>query len=152
MQTHTQRCSCKQTSSKANAWRFSSMVPGILIAFIPKCPFCILSYTSAITVCSSKNMSGYLPHLTSWISIFFSLLTLVITCNNYKGIRTHIACLFILVGSALIVYSELFAGLLYPYYCGSGILILGVWVNGSLPFFLRTIFPAKNYQSVNKHG
>ena len=152
MQTYSQRCSCKKTDSKKMDLNFSSLLPGLLIALIPKCPFCVLSYTSAITVCGSKNMDGYLPHWTSWISIFFSLLTLLLTFNNYKGVRTQLSCFLILVGSALIVYSELFTGLLYSYYWGSVILIVGVWVNGNLPFFLRMIFPKKQYQSVSKHG
>ena len=152
MQTYSQRCSCKKTHSKNKDWNFSSLVPGLLIAIIPKCPFCILSYTSAITVCSSKNLSAFSPHWTSWISISFSLITFIITIYNYKGLRTQIACFFILMGGALIVYSELFTGLLQSYYWGSAILLLGVWLNGSLPFFLRTILPAKNYLSVNKHG
>jgi hypothetical protein len=145
MQTYSQRCSCPKKHSKNTDWNiFFPLIPGLFIALIPKCPFCILSYTSAITVCSSKSISGYSPHWTSWISIFFSLITLIITFYNYKGLRTQIACLLILIGGILIVYSELFTRLLPSYYWGCAILIFGVWVNGSLLFFLRLILPLKN--------
>jgi hypothetical protein len=132
-------CKCpKKHSSKSK--KFYSVIPGILIALIPKCPFCILTYTSAITICSTKNISGHAPHWTSWLSIGFAFLTLIITLYNYKGQRTLIAAGLIFLGSGLIVYSELFTGLLQTYYWGCGILIFGVWVNGSFMYFLRLIF------------
>ncbi len=153
MQTPDSHCHCPKKHVGTKSKGLFSFVPGLLIALIPKCPFCILSYTSAITVCSSKNLGAYVPHWTSWISIGFVIITLAITLYNYKGFRTQMAGLFILIGGVLIGYSELFTGLLQFYYWGCGILILGVWINGSLPFFLRKIVPFLNrlsYKSI--HG
>jgi hypothetical protein len=138
MQTHCQsKCTSKQTQDRNG---FFSFLPGIVIALIPKCPFCILSYTSAITVCSAKNISGHTPDWTSWISIAFALLTFIITAYNYKGWRTPIALLIIAAGCALVIYSELISGLLQPYYWGCSLLVLGIWFNGSLLFFVRKIW------------
>ena len=114
-----------------------SFLPGILIALIPKCPFCILSFTSAITVCSSKTLPVHDSNWTSYISIAFSVLTAVIVAYNYKGVKTQFALATIGLGIALIVYSELYSGLLQSYYWGSAFLIVGVWINGSLEFFIR---------------
>lgn len=137
MQTHCQsKCTSKKKQDRKG---FFSFLPGIVIALIPKCPFCILSYTSAITVCSSKNINDHMPDWTSWISIAFALLTFLITAYNYKGWRTRIALLIIGVGCSLVIYSELFSGMLQPYYWGSSLLIVGIWFNGSLLFMVRKI-------------
>lgn len=112
-----------------------SFLPGIVIAFLPKCPFCVLSLTSAITVCSTKNLEAYTPHWASWISIAFAVITMGIVACNYKGRKTQLALFFIACGSALIVYSELIAGLLQPYYWGCALVLLGVWINASFFYF-----------------
>lgn len=145
MKTHCQnKCSAESKIQKRSS--YFSFLPGILIAIIPKCPFCVLSYTSAITVCSAKSMGGHSPDWTSWISIAFALLTLVITAYNYKGRRTQFALLLIMAGIALVIYSELFSGLLQPYYWGCSLLITGVWVNGSLLYFIRKASQSKSAQ------
>lgn len=138
MQTHCQsKCTSKKMQDRNSLFSF---LPGIAIALIPKCPFCILSYTSAITVCSAKNMSSHTPEWTSGISIAFALLTFIITAYNYKGRRTKIALLIIASGCALVIYSELFNGLLQSYYWGCSLLMVGIWFNGSLLFFVRKIW------------
>ena len=153
MQTLNPQCHCSKKNGGFKNKNLFSFVPGLLIALIPKCPFCILTYTSAITVCSSKSIGQYTPHWSSWISIAFAALTLIITLYNYKGQRTLLATAFVSTGSILIIYSELFSGLLPFYYWGCGLLIFGVWVNGSLPFFLRKAFSFLNRLSFMKvHG
>ena len=144
MQKIIATCPCPKKHSQNNSRKLYSLVPALFIALIPKCPFCILTYTSAITICSSKSLGSYAPHWTSWISIAFATLTLIVTLYNYKGQRTLIASALIVAGSALIVYSELFTGLLQPYYWGCGILIFGVWVNGSFMYFFRMIFKVQD--------
>lgn len=137
MQKTIAGCKCPKRVVKTKSGFLALFLPGLFIALIPKCPFCILTYTSAITICSSKAIGQYTPHWTSWISIVLAFLTLAITLYNYKGQRTWLAAAIISVGSILIIYSELFSGFIQPYYWGCGILIFGVWVNGSLPFFIR---------------
>jgi hypothetical protein len=130
---------CHAKKSTVSSVGVFSFLPGVLIALIPKCPFCILSFTSAITVCSSKSLSAYSPHWTSFISIGFTLLTIIIVALNYKGVKTQLALVVTVAGSILVSYSELYSGLLQPYYWGCSLLIMGVWMNGSLSFFLKKI-------------
>ena len=137
MQTRSS-CRCRNSHQAAGRGIFA-FLPGLVIALLPKCPFCVLSLSSAITVCSAKNISGYAPDWTSWISIAFAVLTIALVFYNFKGVRTWIALLLIAAGSALVIYSELSSGLLQPYYAGSMLLITGVWVNGSLYHFIRKI-------------
>jgi hypothetical protein len=123
----------------------------LLIVLLPKCPFCIMAYTSAITVCSAKSMSGYSPQWTSWISILLATLTFLIVAWNYKGRKTIVACALILVGVLLITQSELFSGLLTGYYWGSGLLILGVWVNGNFSSAV-SMFASRTEKNALEHG
>jgi hypothetical protein len=128
----------------------------LLIVLLPKCPFCILAYTSAITVCSAKSLAGHSPVWTSYISVAFALFTFCIVAWNYKGKKTIVACLFILAGSLLIARSELYSGLLTSYYWGSALLIAGVWVNGSFSYFVKLfatrISKAEIAKQVAHHG
>lgn len=116
------------------------LLNSLLIILLPKCPFCIMAYTSAITVCSTRSLTEYSPQWTSWISISFTVLTLIIVIWNYKGIRTILASLLILSGLFFIIQSELISGLLTTYYWGCVFLFTGIWVNGSLLYFVRMIF------------
>ena len=127
------------------------LLSSLLIALLPKCPFCIMAYSSAITVCGAKSMSEFFPQWTSWISISLSLATLGIVAWNYKGMKTIIACLLILSGVYLIIQSELFTGRLTSYYWGCTLLFIGVWQNGSLSWFVKRIFP-KRFERLIPHG
>ncbi len=127
------------------------LLGSLLIALLPKCPFCIMAYTSAITVCSTKSLAGHSAQWTSYISISLSLLTFCIVAQNYKGRRTIAACLLILIGSSFVIYSELYSGLLGSYYWGSTILIVGVWVNGSFTYFTK-LFASRMGKPVAHHG
>ena len=138
MQTSCQgKCVSKKRVVKSNG--LFSFLPGVVIALIPKCPFCILSFTSAITVCSTKGISEYTPHWTSYLSIVFALVTAIIVGYNFKGTKTLVSLVLILMGTSLILYSELFTGLIQPYYWGCIILVLGVWLNGSLLHFVYRV-------------
>lgn len=115
----------------------------LLIVLLPKCPFCLLAYTSAITMCSVKSLTQHAPQWTSYISIGLSVVTLLIVALNYKGMKTLVACLLILMGSSLIVQSELYSGLLTGYYWGCALVFLGVWVNGNFSYVVRILTSRK---------
>jgi hypothetical protein len=147
MQKAVSECRCLKPHAEKKSKTLTAFLPVFFIALIPKCPFCILTYTSAITICSTNSLGNHAPQWTSWISIGFAMLTFLVTLYNNKGRRTLVAAAFILVGSLLIIYSELISGLLTPYYWGCGVLIFGIWVNGSLPYFIRHIFPSLEFKT-----
>ncbi|MCB9275152.1 MAG: hypothetical protein H6564_14005 [Lewinellaceae bacterium] len=107
---------------------------GILIVLLPKCPFCLLAYSSAITLCSGVKVYQHEPGWPSWISIGLASLTLALVLWNYKGRRTLFAAALILSGSYFILSSELQTGELAVYYLGAALLLSGVWVNGSFRY------------------
>lgn len=70
---------------------------------------------------------------------------------NYRGKRTWFAAGLVLMGSVLIIQTELYTGELTGYYYGAGLLLLGVWSNASLLYFYkRWIAPSYNYLLTGK--
>ncbi len=137
-------CSSKKnTICKKESLPFLAVV---FIALIPKCPFCILAYSSAITLCSGTKVYMHSPAWTSWISIALAAMTLLMILLNYRGQRTIIAASLVIIGSAMIMISELYTGEISIYYCGASILLFGVWFNASFYFFYRKwILPMLKY-------
>lgn len=113
------------------------IIIGILIAILPKCPFCIAAYSSAIVLCSGTKLYNQSPDWTNYISILLAFVTLLMVVLNYRGKRTWYAAALVLIGSALIIRTELFTGNLSEYYYGAFLLLLGVWLNASFLFFYR---------------
>lgn len=97
---------------------------------------CALAYTTAITMCSGKTFV-HEPNWTSYISVALALVTLILVLWNFKGTKTIAAAAIILAGGVIIFNSELFSGNTTHYYLGCGLILSGVWVNGSFLHFLR---------------
>ncbi|MCI4671040.1 MAG: hypothetical protein MRZ79_23080 [Bacteroidia bacterium] len=128
-------CKC---AKKGPGKRISSLFPtvgGFILAILPKCPFCVLAYTSALSLCGSTQL--HYPVWASWISLSFALLTLFFVLYNYKGTKTILSASIVSIGCLLIVWAELNTGSLYDYYAGTSLVLLGVWINGSLFHFLK---------------
>ena len=133
-------CQCKSDRSAPTKVSYLSLASGILVALIPKCPFCILAYSSAITLCSGSKIYNHTPEWTSYISIGLAVMTLALVLFNFKGLRTILAATLVLSGSLLIVRSEIVTGSLSLYYIGSLLLMVGVWVNANFMYFYRRYF------------
>lgn len=130
-------CKCSNQKKRIKPPSPFPIVGGILIAILPKCPFCILAYSSAITLCSGKTLYNHAPIWSSYISIGLACLVLLFILLNYRGIRTVLALITALVGVIFLIISELFTGELSFYYWGSSLLFFGIWMNGSLYYFYR---------------
>lgn len=140
MAASSSSCSCKSNQKVTKKRWQSSALLGVFIAILPKCPFCILTYSSALTLCSGATVYDHAPGWTSYISILLVLVTLFLILLNRKGAKTYWAAAAVLIGGAMITYSELYTGSLSTYYWGTTILIIGVWINGSFSYFYRTYF------------
>ena len=141
MPTGNQHCGCTTHNKVRIKNPQYPFLGSLLVILLPKCPFCIMAYTSAITVCGAKSMSSYSPQWTSWISICLATATFLIVAYNFKGKKTIVACATILAGIFLIVQSELYTGLLGGYYWGSALLVAGVWVNGNFSYVVHILAP-----------
>lgn len=140
----TTTCACKSKQKSLKTTRSFPYLTGLLIAILPKCPFCVLAYSSAITMCGSAS-PAHTPEWTSYVSIFLAALTCVFLLLNYRGTRTIVALMSVVLGGGLILWSELVSGLIQPYYWGTFFLLMGVWINGSFLYvfrkFLHLILP-----------
>jgi len=132
----------------------SSVFPiltGILIAVLPKCPFCIAAYSSAIVLCSGHKIYNQSPDWTNFISIGLALLTLLMIVLNFRGKRTWLAAGLVIIGSCLIIRTELYTGALEEYYFGAVMLLAGIWVNSSFMYFYKNWIKAlSKYRILSK--
>lgn len=132
-------CKCKKSHKKILKNSYLGVFSGLFIALLPKCPFCLLAYSSAITLCSGKTLYPESVNYLPFIVITLSLLTLFFVLYNYKGRKTIYAAGFIIVGSVILYLYYYINESLMLYYAGVAFLLTGVWTNGSLSYFLRSI-------------
>ena len=128
-------CGVKKTAKRREST--PSLITGLLIAIVPKCPYCILAYSSAITMCSGSKLYSHEPSWTSYLLIALAVLTVVFILLNYKGLRTIIAASLATSGSLLMLMSQFYTFEINHYYLGTFLLLFGIWVNASFRFFLR---------------
>ena len=122
--------------------RKAGLFSGILLAFLPKCPFCFMAFSGTAVLCGNGTMVSsrtfYSP-AAFYLTITFCVAVLLSIIFNYRDIRTKYALLFAVSGSACLVISVSYGGGLSLYYFGVGMIFLGVWLNASLLFFLHII-------------
>lgn len=135
-----QHCKNCKTNRKVYTFRNSSFLSAILIILIPKCPFCIMAYSSAITICGGQDIYMASNNWVSFIPLILSVLVLLMILLNRKGARSWVAvtiaaasilCLFL---SHQLILSATF------YNVGSVGLLLAIWINGNLLSFVRQLF------------
>lgn len=122
---------CPQNHKKVKA-SGSSWLSALLIIVIPKCPFCIMAYSSAITMCGGADIYLQGNNWVSYIPIFLSLFIIGMLLMNYRDSRTKYALTLAMIGLSLVLSTHQM--LLSPayYYYGTAFLILSIWLNGSL--------------------
>ena len=109
----------------------------LFIALLPKCPLCILSYSTAISLCGGKTLFQESVGWTSYIPIILASLVIASFIYNYKGEKT-LAAIGIAVGACLIIlYGEYYTKSITTYYWGVAALFFACWVNGSFAFFIK---------------
>ena len=127
---------------------FTGLVLTALIAILPKCPFCALAYSTAVTMCSGK-MYVHEADWTSAISVLLGIITFGVVAWNYKGWKTGVALTSVTLGLALVILAEFYTGNPTIYYWGCGVILLGVWINGSFLHFMRKWFKIDSKVSVS---
>ena len=136
-----QNCHCLSKRKAQQRKESASILGTLLIAFIPKCPFCIVAYTSAISTCSTASMSEGIQNWSWWLSLILSAITLLLVIYNFKGTKSLIAIGMILAGSMAILLSKMNSFWFEEiYYTGSVLLLWGVWMNGSFYYFYKKWF------------
>lgn len=135
----SQQCKKCDFSRKDSAFQNSSFLSSALVILIPKCPFCIMAYSSAISVCGGQSMYMESNNWVSFIPIILAVAVFVFIALNSRGRRTFVAKSVALVSILLILLShQLIIESVY-YDLGSIGLLISIWINGSLLHFSNFI-------------
>lgn len=139
---------CHQCHEQRNAVRPKmSLAAWFLLALLPKCPFCIMAFTSTAILCGEGAMTTvsrtHNSPLTITITAILGLTTLLAILFNRKGARTWYALGLSVPGFVMVLFSVIRNGGQPLYYAGIGLLFLGVWMNGSLPWIWNSLPPRR---------
>ena len=133
-------CKYKQ---KATPKKNISLVSGILLALVPKCPFCFMAFSSTMFLCDEDgthiSQRTFASPATLNVTLFFCAVTILCIILNYRDNRTAFAIALATAGSTLIILSVTSTGGLPLYYFGVLMVFAGVWLNASLLYFIRKI-------------
>lgn len=131
---------CNKCNSRAPARKTTSLSiwSTLLIVLLPKCPLCVMAYSSALTICGGESI--YMQS-NNWLSFFPIALALVIVgliARNYRGGRTLVALGLAGLGSVaiLLVHQLILPPLFYD--LSAALLFLAIWLNGSMFSFVST--------------
>lgn len=117
----------------------TGLLTSLLLAILPKCPFCVMAFSSTAMLCGEgivmEVSSIHNSTLTIVITAILGLITILSVVLNPRGPRTILAILFSLVGISMILFSVWRSGGQPLYYAGLVIVFIGVWMNGSLFWF-----------------
>lgn len=123
----------------------SGILATLVLIILPKCPFCVLAYSSTVALCSinptldpgdQHNPTSLLVVGLSAIAILFSIK------NKVNSTQKKLPYLISTLGLSLIILTLVFhlGGVLY--YFSIGIVLLGIWINGSFHSFTRFVASA----------
>ena len=116
---------------------------GFLLVILPKCPFCIMAYSSTVVLCGRNTLIESHQYNYSVLSIsltaFFCSLIIAGLLLNFRGKRTKYALILSGLGILMILNSVIRNGGQELYYSGVSIVFIAVWLNGSLISIFRKI-------------
>lgn len=141
--------SCKSCNSYAKPTSNSgySWISGILLAVIPKCPFCLLAYSSTMMLCGEGSIinssATHISPITIVLTSLLGILTLIGIFLNKRGKRTLYALMMALFGMSLLISSVLLGGGELLYYIGTSIVFIAIWFNGSMFWFVNKLMKNK---------
>ncbi len=139
MNVECKTCNTPPNDRKVNV----GFISGMMLVILPKCPFCIMAYTSTAMLCGEGSLVELSKTHNSTLTIIItSLLGLITLCSiffNKKGRKTWYAFAFALTGISMILYSVIQFGGQSLYYAGMIFVFVGVWLNGSLMWFWKSL-------------
>jgi hypothetical protein len=132
---------CKKGKPVSARKKPAGLLSTILLIVLPKCPFCVMAFSSTFILCGkaggvSEQTHSYLSPATIFITSILCLLVLLSIAFNYRDTRTKYAFILALAGSLLVLYSVYVGGGKSVYYSGTLLIFIGVWLNASLLYIL----------------
>ncbi len=117
----------------------SSWLSALLVIIIPKCPFCVMAYSSAITICGGSDMYFSENNWVSFIPVVMAALIVLFIMLNHRGNRTYYAMTVAFAGFVMVALTHQLVIDPAFYNVGATILFGAIWMNGSFLFFFSTI-------------
>lgn len=127
--TKVQSCGCKRQEKQRKRQRMSFLLT-LLVAILPKCPFCAFGYSSVVVMCSGAKIHNYQANTIGFISILLAFAVLISLFWNYRGKKTWLAVGIAILGILPLVYAQLISGNPLQYFLGTGLILLAVLLNG----------------------
>jgi hypothetical protein len=139
---NTDCSSCDMPSPKASKHGYGLMT-GLLLALLPKCPFCIMAFTGTAVLCGEGSVVEISRTHNSLLTILVTGVLCLVTCMgialNRRGNRTMYALAIAAAGISMIMFSVIRSGGQPVYYGGITLVFFAVWLNGSLLWFVRKL-------------
>lgn len=127
------------------------IMTGLLLALLPKCPFCVMAFTGTALLCGEGSvMEVSRTHnslLTITVTGVLCVLTLAGIALNRRGKRTWYAISIACLGIAMIMFSVIRSGGQPVYYSGISLVFFAVWLNGSLLWFVKKLGLMPGFQN-----
>ncbi len=149
--TNMKNCSSRNHCKNSRYLSMLSWMPGILIAILPKCPFCIMAYSGAVTLCSGTSLYPNSGSTAVYLSLGIALFIIVSIAFNYKGRRTMISLGICSLAIGLLLLSQLVLMDSAIYTVASLILLFGIWYNGSFFYFYNKIKYSLRHRFLNSN-
>ena len=124
-----------------------SLLSSVLVVLIPKCPLCVMAYSSALTVCGGEDVYMSSNNWLSFAPILLSLLIIGLIARRPKGQRTYFALAMAGVAAlGIVLVHQLVIPPVY-YNVAAALQFLAIWLNGSLISFVSTFMRTKRVQA-----
>lgn len=130
-------CKSCDTANKKIAVQGSSYLSALLVILIPKCPFCIMAFSSAITMCGGSHLYFQHNNWVSYLPLVLGLVILALLVLNRRGMRTLWALSLGVLGflAVLGTHQLLLPSDFYP--LGTILLFFAIWLNGNFLSFVH---------------
>jgi hypothetical protein len=122
---------CHETPIKKNASYKLPSILSFIIVFLPKCPFCFVAYSSAMTMCGGPSLITHHSDWGAWLAIGLGGVVIFCIARNNRGAGTYKALFLALIGLCLVFFGVNEPDMMLWYYVGAILLLLAAFYNGS---------------------
>lgn len=135
---------CQNRKQVSEGKKPAGLLSTILLLVLPKCPFCIMAFSSTFILCGkagdvSEQTHSFISTSAILITSILCLIVLLSIAFNYRDTRTKYAFILALAGSLLLLCSVCVGGGKSVYYSGAFLIFIGVWLNASLLYVLHKL-------------
>jgi hypothetical protein len=110
--------------------RWYGSVSWLLLLVLPKCPFCVVAYTSSMAICGAPSITHHHTDWGAWLAIGLAVICIGTIARNYRGSGTRTAILIAIAGLICLLAGLFLPNAMSAYYAGASLLFLSSFYNG----------------------